>query len=561
VNREDRVIVWGGAASVWLGVAVCCGVALIAWFGYRAVNEWQRSAAMLVDRRVKDMSDVLATALTRDMGAVQNGVLASQEWNGASFEPPYEINDLVASAFARYPYPEAFFGWHAENKPAVFFARADRRPSWIQPSANVDAYPVVRSSNAHLEQILRNRIARDALARRRYSVFETEIEGTKYQIVARLLYSEVMRSHLDAVFGFLVDLDWTRNAYFGGIAQQVARITDADEELQYELLDDHGSRVAGRAPPPGQETAGRRFPVLFFDSAIIALDPPSDLTQRFWTVHVSGAGDPTLALAARGARSTLIVVSGAAIVLGVGLLFMVRAVRASAEIALMRSDFVSTVTHELKTPLSTIRAVGETLARGRATGVDTVKTYAQLLIQEQGRLMRLVDNLLAYSRITDVTQAYSFEPCDPSEIAAEALQSFQSVLSDRHFDVEVNVPPLMPLIRADRTAMMLALDNLIDNAIRYSGHSRWVSVSAVATGDHVDFVVADRGIGIPPDEIERVSKRFVRGRAANGNGSGLGLAIVNRIARDHGGVLSVTSDVGQGTNVTLAIPLIERQEP
>src|SRR4029079_3016088 len=232
---------------------------------------------------------------------------------------------------------------------------ADRRPSWLQPSVSVDAYPVIRSANSHIEDVLRRRIANDAAARRRYSVFETDFGTTKYQIVARLLYSDVMRSHLDAVFGFLVDLEWTRNAYFGAIAQQVARIADADEELQYELLDDHGLRVAGRASPPGQGTAGRRFPVLFFDSAIIALDPPSDLTQRWWTVHVSGAGDPTLSPAPRRARIPLGVVSIAAIVLGVGLLFMVRAVRASAEIALMRSDFVSTVTHELKTPLSTIR--------------------------------------------------------------------------------------------------------------------------------------------------------------------------------------------------------------
>src|SRR5262249_6830556 len=152
------------------------------------------------------------------------------------------------------------------------------------------------------------------------------------------------------------------------------------------------------------------------------------------------------------------------------------------------------------------------------------------------------------------------EPCDPAEIAAEALQSFQSQLADQGFDVEVNVPPLMPLVHADRTAIMLALDNLIDNAIRYSGDSRWLSVSTVAAGEDADSVVADRGVGIPRDEIQRVSQRFVRGRSANGHGSGLGLAIVSRIARDHGGVLSVESDVAVGTRVTLAIPLLDGQE-
>jgi signal transduction histidine kinase len=109
-------------------------------------------------------------------------------------------------------------------------------------------------------------------------------------------------------------------------------------------------------------------------------------------------------------------------------------------------------------------------------------------------------------------------------------------------------------VRADRTAIVLALDNLIDNAIRYSGESKTVTVRAAAAGDNVRFDVIDQGVGIPADDLPQVRRRFVRGRTARGAGNGLGLAIVNRIAADHGGALDITSEVGHGTVATLMIP-------
>ena len=109
-------------------------------------------------------------------------------------------------------------------------------------------------------------------------------------------------------------------------------------------------------------------------------------------------------------------------------------------------------------------------------------------------------------------------------------------------------------MRADRTAIVLALDNLIDNAIRYSGEAKKVSVHASAKADHVRFDVIDPGVGIPADELPQVRRRFVRGRTARGPGNGLGLAIVNRIASDHEGALEITSEVGVGTTATLLIP-------
>ena len=165
-----------------------------------------------------------------------------------------------------------------------------------------------------------------------------------------------------------------------------------------------------------------------------------------------------------------------------------------------------------------------------------------------------MNNLLAYSRVTDVTEVYSFESQDPSALVEEATQAFRRQLTDGGVRLETDVPADVPVVRADRTAIVLALDNLIDNAIRYSGESNTVTVRASAEGSNIRFDVIDQGGGIPAEDLPQVRRRFVRGRTARGPGNGLGLAIVNRIAADHDGALEITSEIGRGTTATLLIP-------
>jgi two-component system phosphate regulon sensor histidine kinase PhoR len=542
--------------STWLAALICCGLCALAWFGYRVTDQWQRSAALLADHRGNEAADLLTRALTRDMSGVQTSILNSPEQNRHAFAPPYEANDLVALAFARYPYPEFFFGWTPSSDGTVLFARTDRRPAWLPTNGRADVYPVeVRRDPPELAA-LRQRIESDVTSRHPYSVFDTTIEGVPYQVVALLAYEGVTRERLDRVFGIAVNLAWAREHYFTEILQQVARIAGSASVTSFAVVDDRGRRIAGSLEPAMRQTVATRvFPVLFFDPAIVAVDPPADLAQRSWTVAASAAGDPTFVLASRGAQRSLFVVLAGVALLALGLIATARAARASAAVATVRADFVATVTHELKTPLSTIRAVGETIARGRVKTDQDLKRYAGLLVREERRLTRLVNNLLAYSRVTDVTEVYSFESHDPAVLIEEATHGFRRQLADGDIDVQVTVPADIPPVRADRTALVLALDNLIDNAIRHSGSAKSVAIRASTDNGHVRFDVVDRGTGISPDELPRVKRRFVRGRTARGNGNGLGLAIVNRIATDHDGALEMTSEVGIGTTATLLIPV------
>jgi signal transduction histidine kinase len=407
-------------------------------------------------------------------------------------------------------------------------------------------------------------IARRILANRvrggEFSAFEIELHGVPYQFVTRLIYDDAFHEHLKAGLGFTVNLAWARQFYFPDLTKQVGRIGGSREGLSLSVVDEAGKRITEDVPARGETPTSRRaFPLFFFDSLSVALDSPVNLPRREWAVEVHPVGSASeLGLSADSDLvRTLVVAAVAAGVLAFGLALTSNAVRASSRLAELRSEFVSGVTHELKVPLATIRAIGDSVASGRVTDTDTLKEYAQLVVQESKRLTRLFDNLLAYSRITDVTEAYHFEALDLSGLVDEALRGFKSQLSASGFEVDVDIPEQLPPIKADRTAMRLLLDNVIDNAMRYSGSSHWLRIAADQGASGIRIAISDRGIGIPPHELRHVMRKFFRGSRAVSGGSGLGLAIANRIVADHGGSLTIDSTVGAGTTVYVTLPVAD----
>jgi signal transduction histidine kinase len=549
-------------ATGWMASGICVSVALLSWFGYRAIKDSQRSSSLLLERRTSDAVDLLLLALSRDMRGVQDSVLMSSVWNVDMLEPPYDITTTVASAFARYPYPESFYGWRGKffSPSLVFFNRLDRGPAWSDHVAQSGRFPVVVQRDPPiLEQVMigieRNRVHGGDI-----SVFELEIGSVPYQFVTRLLYEDPFRDRLAGGLGFVVNLDWARRTYFPELANQVGRIGGASEGLSFAIDDEPGVRMSDAAAEGGHGSVSRRtFPLLFFDPLLVAVDRPADLRVRNWTAQVA-ATEPDAALAVNriGDVRALVTLASAAGVFALGLALTSRAIRASARLAEMRSEFMSTVTHELKTPLATIRAIGDSVASGRVTSDSTLKEYAQMVVQESKRLARLVDNILAYSRITDITEAYHFEPLDVNVLLDEVLESFAAQLATQAFDLHVEIPTDLPLVRADRMATQLLFDNLIDNAVRYSRSSRWLEIRCEHIDGFVAIKICDKGMGIPSDELDHVVTKFFRGRRAGSGGSGLGLAIAKRIVNDHGGALTIDSRESYGTTVILTLPVVNQ---
>jgi signal transduction histidine kinase len=550
---NDRVV--AAARSWWmlvLTLAVCAAVTALAASAYGAIQKWRRSSVALLERETHEGSALLVTALTRDMHGAQALVLANRDSADYASDGLPDFRTEVSAAFTRFPYPESFFGWKQSDDELVVFNRANREPPWASAIPRADRHPVIVVRNPALATSMLSRIRADAARRRAYSSFETVVDNVPYQVVARLQYADPFRDELKSVTGFMVNLDWVRRNYFTEIVSQVSRIEDGGLALSYAVLDDAGGVVAGTVAS-GIRSVGE-FPLDFFDPWTSELYAASDGTSPMWKVQVSAELDPALMLTVRGADWTLLLISVTVVVLLLSFVLLTKAVRTSASVAGMRTEFVSTVTHELKTPIAAIRGAADTLLRGRLNA-EGIREYAGLLVQESRRLARLVDNLLAYSRVTDVTELYSFERVTPAELVEDALAGFRQPLTERGFDVVTDVPQDLPALRGDATALRLALDNLIDNAIRYSGEHRVVRINARPQGSSVVIEVQDRGPGIPAAEVQSVQRRFVRGSKTRTHGSGLGLAIVNRVASDHGGAFQLQSDVGHGTTARLIVPV------
>lgn len=550
----------GWRLSATLALAVGVSALALVVTGYRAVVEWQHAAALVAVRRAESAADLLVAALARDMRGAQLQVLAAAERDRSIPELTADLLHPIASAFARYPYTEAFFGWGTAPAPdsVVFYTRAERRPSWLAGDDRRSLFPVVVGRAPVVAGALIERTMKDAWQTRRFSIFETEIAGSPYQVVTLLSYADALHERPAAALGFIVNLTWARTYYFSDLAAQVAQIEGKDRGVQFLVLDDRGVRVAGRdmtSAALADAPQGRRvFPLAFFDPTAVAIDPPPDLPVASWTAVATARDDPTLGVAERGAHRTLIVASVMGLTLTVALVLSLQAARAVERLGEMRADFVSAVTHELKTPIANLRAINETIASGRAT-IEMSREYATMSIREANRLSRLVDNLLAYSRITDAADVYSFEPVSVEAIVTRTLQEFAGNIAHGRFEVDVEIPEDLPPVQADPTALGLMLNNLVDNAIRYSAETRHMAIAARRHDAVVVIEVRDRGVGIPPQELQHVTRKFFRGRRSADGGSGLGLAIVDRIVGDHGGSLEIRSVPGQGTTVTVALPI------
>lgn len=539
--------------AVLLSLATIALVSL-AWL---ANVEMRRSTTLLLERRAGEVLALTSAALNRDMKGAWLSVLTPLEPADLREDPPYDLLQLTSRAFAHFPYPESFIVWLDDGGPAgrtYVFTRTDRPAPWDPADHRGDPYPVALVADpAPLAPVV-ERIRQRAHDGRRFSLLETTIAGAPYHVVTHRFISPT-DARLTGFAAFTVNLDWVRREYFGELLRQVSTIDGDADAMAIAVLDETGAVVAtsgttGAAAPVRQRT----FPLLFVEPALVVPPPPADSPVRYWVAQVQPS-EAVVRAASQLGTQTLLIASLASAASLAALLLTVRAVRARAELAAMKSEFVSAVTHELKTPLALIKLVGDTLARGRYSSPETVRDYAAMLVQEERRLSHLIENLLTYSRLADMRALYSPEPVDVLDVVEDALQPFQLRLQELQFALTVDIDPGLPRVTVDRAAMVQAVINLIDNAIKYSPHApRRLDIAGRAEGSDVHLRFSDGGIGIAEEELPRVLEKFYRGRESRESGSGLGLTIVQRIVQQHGGRLTLTSVVGRGTTITLTLP-------
>lgn len=235
-----------------------------------------------------------------------------------------------------------------------------------------------------------------------------------------------------------------------------------------------------------------------------------------------------------------------------------RDVRREVQMAEMRSQFVSSVSHELKTPLTAIRMFAETLRLGRAKDPAAQTEYLDTIVSESERLTRLLNNVLDFSKIEQGQRTYHPAPASLGEIAGAAVRAMEYPLKQQGFALDIRIDEDLPEVRVDRDAIEQAMLNLLSNAMKYSGDSRTIGLTVRRDGDRAVIQVIDEGIGIDPKEQERIFEDFYRVPMRENQslpGTGLGLSLVTHIAKAHGGSVRVESAPGRGSTFSLILPL------
>ena len=221
-------------------------------------------------------------------------------------------------------------------------------------------------------------------------------------------------------------------------------------------------------------------------------------------------------------------------------------------------DFVSSVSHEFRTPLAVIYSAGENLADGVAKEDRQVARYGELIKGEGKKLSAMVEQILEFAGANSGKRNFSFASTDVRELVRDALKECRPLIEAGGFTVEETIAEGLPAISADRVALSSAIQNLIANSVKYSNGSKWIRVSAANGGGAVRIIVEDRGIGIAGDELKRIFEPFYRTKEvvdSQISGNGLGLNLVRKIVEAHGGKVRAESRPGKGSTFTIEIPV------
>ena len=225
----------------------------------------------------------------------------------------------------------------------------------------------------------------------------------------------------------------------------------------------------------------------------------------------------------------------------------------------LKNDLIATVSHELKTPLSSMRVLVDTLREGRCTGDRQAREYFDLIARENERLSRLIDNFLTFSRMERNKRTFEFAPVDMAAVVRSAVEAVGERFAGPHARLAVDVGNDLPMVLADRDAMVAVVLNLLDNAWKYTGEHKAVGVRTFSADGGVGVEVSDNGAGMSRRAVRRIFDKFYqadRRLSQHAGGCGLGLSIVKFILDAHDGSIGVASQPGKGSTFTVRLPAV-----
>jgi two-component system phosphate regulon sensor histidine kinase PhoR len=319
---------------------------------------------------------------------------------------------------------------------------------------------------------------------------------------------------------------------------------ERDQQSRMNVVDEKGGIIFGPPVSGGEFTVGRPFPTTLYK----------------WRLNVSLLSAEELAASAARRRvleMALVGLSGLVVIAGMAV--VVVAAWRERKLSALKSDFVANVSHELKTPLSLVRMFAELLQSGRVENNEKRVQYLQIILSESERLSALIENVLDFAKVERGTSGYDFSDCVLGDVVARAVEACRVRAEREQVDLDLEIEPGLPMVRADERAIEIAVINLVDNALKYAKDANGIRIKLRRVNKALEVGVTDHGAGIAQEDRKRIFERFVRGRGTKQvRGSGIGLALVKHIAVAHGGDAWVEPVEPHGSRFAFTVQLTRR---
>lgn len=550
----------GVRLAVSLAVAIAIPVGVLFLFQYRALASLESTSAVVLRQLSTDTVDNAARSIESALKEPHISVLLAIPQ--ARVEPldPGFVAPVLAGGLQASPFIDTFYIW---TRPAAGDPLSGRWLAYDQHSAALDTADDARRfrEDPASRAVLLRKLQDLASLKRAIVAFSDTIDGRPHYVQAQLRWSSPAREELTSLMAFAVDAERLRTEYLPSLL--ATRLQSLQQPagfppLRLALEDGDGRTVVQGHGPDDSFVDARSFPLVFFDKELLEFAAPYEARRENWRLRTTYGTDDIPAVVSASTRPQKILMGVVGVLMSIGMFLVIRAAAREVRLAELKSNFVASVSHDLKTPLALIQLFAETLELGRVRTPDRAQEYFRIINMEARKLTRLIENILDFSRMEAGLRPYTRQPEDLGVIVDRVVEMMAPQFTQGRFSVQVRRDDPLPTVMADVLAVERAVENLLTNALKYSGDSKQIEVAVMSVGQEVQVRISDRGIGIPRQELRRIFRKFYRVQQELGGGpqgTGLGLAIVEHTMRGHGGSVSVDSKPGVGSQFTLHFPI------
>lgn len=549
-----------------LAIVVAIPVAVLFYFQFRSLDDLEETSAVVLRQLSRDTVDSLGRDIEEALKRPHIDLLL-RPGREARLNPPdlVWLDTVFEEGMTASPFIEELWLWSEEGEGQRDAFYVFDRDS-LGPRTNTSSHRLRESAARHAQFVPLVRTLGEE--RRAIVAFPSIVDGRRKYVQLQLGFEGPNRERVTRLLGFMVDADELRSRYFPSLIER--RLSQVQQPIGFPPLKlyladgDNKPVVADAAADSTVIVDERTFPLVFFDSELLEYAAPYEQSRETWRLRTSYGTQTIPAIVNASTRPQMLLMVMLALVMAGGVFFVANAAAREVRVAELKSNFVASVSHDLKTPLALIQLFAETLELGRVRSNDRAQEYYRIINAEARKLTRLIESILDFSRMEAGLRPYRMAPADIGALTRQVLNNLGSQFNQTEFKVAVEVEPGLPTVNVDEKAVEQAIENIVTNAMKYSGESRDVDVHVGRANGHVCVSVRDHGIGISRREQKRIFRKFYRvesGLGGGPQGTGLGLAIVDHTMRGHGGYVAVDSEPQHGSTFTLHFPIPAQARP